>query len=278
MTALLTGLTVEPVQVGEIPVLLALPAGAKRAPVVFVVPGYGATKEVCLPLAYRLANIGMACVSFDPLRHGERYDPLLDRAYEPQLGGLFPQETGLDIYLNFLQCIRQSSLDIARLLAHFAGDPRLDVMRAGVTGHSQGGYASFLALADIPELKAAAPMMGLPDFAQRWQDVLDESAWSNPAWAKAIAQVREQSELRAAFISQINPAPRLLTLPARPLRIMNGDFDTDQPKGYILPWLRELRPVYAAQPEMLDWIVYPVGHVITDQMLDDAADWFEWWL
>jgi pimeloyl-ACP methyl ester carboxylesterase len=278
MTALLTGLSVELLQVGEIPALLALPGGARRAPVVFMVPGYGATKEVCLPLAYRLANIGMACVGFDPLHHGERYDPRLDRAYEPQLGGIFPQETGLDIYLNFLRCIRQASLDIARLMAHFARDPRVDVTRAGVTGHSQGGYASFLALADIPDLKAAVPMMGLPDFGQRWQDVVDESAWSNPAWAKAIEQVAEQAELRAAFISEINPAPRLLTLPPRPLRIISGDFDTDQPKGYILPWLRKLRPLYAAQPEMLDWIVYPVGHVITDQMLDDVANWFERWL
>jgi hypothetical protein len=60
--------------------------------------------------------------------------------------------------------------------------------------------------------------------------------------------------------------------------MMNGDYDTDQPKGYTLQWLRALRPLYAAQPEMLDWKVYPVGHVLTDQMLDDAVEWFERWL
>ncbi len=274
----MTALTIETLRVREIPTLLALPSGANRCPVVFMVPGYGATKEVSLSLAYRLAGRGIACISFDPLHHGERYDPHLDRAFEPELGGIFPPETGLDIYLNFLRCIGQSSADIATVMEHLAGDVRLDVSRAGVTGHSQGGYASFLALADIPALKAAVPMMGLPTFLQRWQDVLDESAWSNPEWGAAITQVAAQVAEKAAFIPEIDPAPRLPELAPRPLLIMNGDFDTDQPKYYVLHWLRKLRPAYAEHPEMLKWNVYPVAHVMTDQMLDDAVAWFEQWL
>jgi dienelactone hydrolase len=278
MTALLTGLTVEAARVGEIPALLALPSGAKRAPLVFMVPGYGVTKEVCLPLAYRLANRGMACVSFDPLHHGERYDPRLDRAHEPELGGLFPQETGLDIYLNFLRCIRQSSRDIALLMARFSGDPRLNVTRAGVTGHSQGGYASFMALADIPDLTAAVPMMGVPTFADRLRDLLDETAWSNAEWGRALERVARKTAERIAEVEAVDPGPRLLHMPPRPLLAMNGDLDNDQPKGYTLHWLRDLRQQYAPQPEMLRWNVYPVGHVVTDQMLDDAVEWFERWL
>jgi pimeloyl-ACP methyl ester carboxylesterase len=220
----------------------------------------------------------MACISFDPLDHGERYHRRLDHAFEPELGGIFPPETGLDIYLNFLRCIRQCSADIEALLDHFALDSRLDVHRAGVTGHSQGGYASFLALSDIPELKAAVPMMGLPTFLQRWQDVLDESAWSNAEWGAAIAEVKSEAELKAAFIPQIDPAGRLPALAPRPLLIMSGDFDTDQPKFYVLHWLRTLRPVYAVRPEMLRWNVYPHAHLMNDQMLDDAVAWFERWL
>ncbi len=253
----MTALTIETLRVGEIPTLLALPAGAHRCPIVFMVPGYGATKEVSLNLAYRLVGRGMACISFDPLHHGERYDPHLDRAFDPALGGIFPPETGLDIYLNFLRCIGQSSADIATLLAHFTGDARLDVSRSGVTGHSQGGYVSFLALADIPGLKAAVPMMGLPTFEQRWRDVLDESAWSNPEWGEAIAKVAAQAAEKAAFISEIDPAPRLPRLAPRPLLMMNGDLDTDQPKYYVLHWLRTLRPAYAEYPKRLKWNVYP---------------------
>ncbi len=274
----MTELTIETLHAGEIPTLLALPAGAHACPLVVFVPGYGATKEVGLSLAYRLGRRGMACISFDPLHHGERYDPHLDRAFEPELGGIFPREAGLDIYLNFLRCIRQSSADIATILDYFATDERLDVTRAGVTGHSQGGYVSFLALADIPVLKATVAMMGLPTFRQRWQDVLDESAWSNPEWGAAIAKVSEEAMERAAFVREIDPAGRLPALAPRPLLIMSGDFDTDQPKFYVLHWLRSLRPAYAAHPEMLRWNIYPVAHVMTDQMLDDAVAWFEQWL
>lgn len=274
----MAALTIETLRVREIPTLLALPLGATACPVVFWVPGYGVTKESCLNLAYRLGIRGIACVSFDPLHHGERYDRRLDHAFEPALGGIFPPETGLDIYLNFLGCIGQSSADIATLLDHFSVDSRLDTSRSGITGHSQGGYASFLALADIPKLKAAVPMMGLPTFQQRWQDVLDESAWSNPEWGTALARVGAEAEQKSAFISDIDPAGRLPTLPPRPLLIMNGDFDTDQPKSYVLQWLRTLRPAYETRSEMLRWNVYPLAHVITDQMLDDAAAWFEKWL
>jgi uncharacterized protein len=273
-----SGLTIEALRVGEIPALLATPPGARASPLIFFVPGYGATKEVCLNLAYRLTKRNMACASFDPLHHGERYDPHLDRAFEPELGGIFPREAGLDIYLNFLGCIRQASADLGTLLEHFAGDPRVDVSRTGVTGHSQGGYVSFLALADIPALKAAVPMMGLPTFLQRWQDVLDESAWSNPEWQEAIAKMAAGIKERSAWIHEFDPADRLPALPPRPLLIMNGDLDTDQPKLYVLNWLRSLRPAYAADPEILQWNVYPLGHVMTDQMLDDAVDWFERWL
>ncbi len=274
----MNALLLETFRVGEIPVLLATPDGAQACPLVFFVPGYGARKEVCLDLAYRLGRRGIACAGFDPVHHGERYDPHLDRAFEPELGGIFPPDTGLDIYLNFLGCIRQSSADIRTLLDHFRSDGRVDVGRAGVTGHSQGGYASFLALADLPDLKAAVPMMGLPTFQQRWQDVVDESSWSNPSWGEAIARVAAEAAARTAWIPGVDPAACLPGLPPRPLLIMNGDFDTDQPKSYVLHWLRSLRPAYASAPEMLGWNVYPLGHVMTDQMLDDAAGWFERWL
>ena len=56
---------------------------------------------------------------------------------------------------------------------------------------------------------------------------------------------------------------------------MNGDMDFDQPKYYVLDWLRSVRPAYASQPENLRWNVYPVAHTLTPQMEMDAVDWFE---
>ncbi len=274
----MASMTLDKVMVGEIPALVSLPAGARRCPVVFSVPGYGDVKERALNLAYRLAGRGIACISFDPQEHGEREDARLHRAHEPEPDGIYPPETGLDTYFNFLRVIAQCPADILALRQHFARDDRLNVSRAGVCGHSQGGYASFLALAEIPELRAAVPMMGIPTFGERVLDLLDETAWSNAEWGRALEQVARQTAERVEWVRAVDPAPRLLHLPPRPLLIMNGDYDNDQPKGYTLRWLRDLRPRYAAQPEMLRWNVYPVGHVITDQMLDDAVEWFERWL
>ena len=56
---------------------------------------------------------------------------------------------------------------------------------------------------------------------------------------------------------------------------MNGDMDLDQPKYYVLDWLRSVRPAYAACPENLRWNVYPVAHTLTSQMEEDAVAWFE---
>jgi hypothetical protein len=232
-----------------------------------------AGKETGLPLAYRLARRGVACLSFDPLYHGDRYDPRLEHAADPVLGGVYPPETGLDIGYGFFQVIEQCALDVQTLLAQLANDPRFDLRRTGVTGLSMGAYASFLAFADIPTLRAAVPMMGLPTFARRWQDLLDETAWSNPAWAAALDQVATTTQQQSAFVQRIDPAERLLRAAPRALLIMNGDFDSDQPKRYVLDWLRTARRAYVAAPARLQWRVYPVGHTVTPAMEVDAVNW-----
>ena len=272
--ALASPLTVETGWVEDIPTLAVLPAPAHAVPVVFYIPGYGMPKETGLALAYQLARRGLACVSFDPLYHGERRDPRVDHAADPAFGGVYPPETGLDIASVFYQVIHHCVHDIRALLTHYASDARFDTTRAGVTGHSMGAYASFLACADIPAIHAAVPMMGLPTFTQRWRDILDETAFSNAEWAAALAPLQAETARRSAFIEQIDPAERLKAAPRAALLVMNGDFDSDQPKLYVLGWMREMRRVYAACLDRLQWNVYPVGHVQTPQMEADAVDWF----
>ena len=267
-------LVLETGRVDNIPYLAFVPKRSEPCPLIFSIPGYGGNKSWNLRLHYGLAQRGLACISFDPLFHGERSDPRLEQATDPVYGGIYPPETGMDTYFLFLQVIRQCSLDLQTLLNHFAQDPRLDTQRAGVTGHSMGAYASFLAFAELPALRAAVPMMGIPTFARRWQDLLDECALSNPAWAAALQQVEPQTAQRTAFVKQIDPADPLPRVAPRALLMMNGDFDSDQPKHYTLEWLRTARAAYADSPDRLQWKVYPVGHVITPEMERDAVKWF----
>jgi pimeloyl-ACP methyl ester carboxylesterase len=233
-------------------------------------PRHVAHQSRWLSLGVQLARRGVACISIDPVDHGDRYHPRVKEIANP----VYLPEMGVDMFLQFLRVIRQSAQDVGALLAALEGDPRLDVRRAGVTGHSMGAYASFLAFAEIPALRAAVPMMGIPTFARRWLDLLDECAWSNLEWASVIERNEQRVREHTAYVQSIDPATALAHTAPRALLAMNGDFDSDQPKHYTLDWMRSARPLYAAYPGQLRWNVYPAGHVITPDMERDAVDWF----
>ena len=254
-----------------IPTLTVAPENAISCPLLFYVPGYGGKKEGGLSLGYQLAKQGFFVVCFDPLWHGERFD---ERLFNPQ-PALYPPETGLDIGLTFYRVIAQCLDDVQTLRAHFAGDPRADVNRCGIAGFSLGAYASYLVFANVPEMLAAAPLMGIPHFSQRWQDILDECAFSNPAWAAALQQVTAQTAQHTAFIEQIDPYPKLFAAAPRALLMVNGDFDTDQPKLYALKAYRELKGVYAAAANHLRLSIHPVAHTVTPEIEHEVVAWFE---
>ena len=266
---------IEKRDVASIPVLTLAPEDARKAPVIFYIPGYGWGKESGLSLGYRLAQAGFAFISYDPLFHGERYQEHLDHAAEPELGGVYPPDTGLDTGRIFFRVIAQSLDEIKVLLNGFAADPRFDLQSCGVTGPSLGGCASFLAFANQPQIKAAVPMIGIPNFTKRWTDLLDETAFSDPDWARALADQEEQTQEFTEFIRGIDPYQKLLQIGDRALLIMNCDFDSDQPKIYSIDLYREMLPNYRDNPGMLQLRIYPAGHQVTPEMEADAVSWFQ---
>jgi hypothetical protein len=257
----------------DIPVLTLAPATTQPCPAVFFIPGFRGNKEDGLRLGYRLARRGCFVISLDPWQHGERYARRLDHADEPELGGLYPRETGLDTFILFYRVIHQCLLDVQTLLEHYAADARVNVERCGVTGVSMGGYASFLIFASLPQMQAAVPMLGVPGFTRRWLDLLDECAFSNLEWAATLQRVQAQTRRHTEFAQQIDPVERLGQAAPRALYMMNCDFDTDQPKHYAVECYRALLPHYAAHPDKLKLSIYPAAHVVTPDMERDAADW-----
>lgn len=258
----------------SIPVLTLLPEDAQGARVIFYIPGYGWGKESGLSLGYRLAQNGLIFVSLDPLFHGERYQKQLDHAADPELGGIYPPETGLDTGRVFFRAIAHCLEDIKTLIEYFADDPRFDTRNCGVTGPSMGGCASFLAFANLPEIKTAVPMIGIPHFSKRWADLLDETSFSNPEWARALSKAERQTREFTDFIREIDPYPKLIALSPKPLLIMNCDFDSDQPKIYSVDLCREMFPNHQADPDQLQLRIYPAGHRVTSEMESDVLDWF----
>jgi hypothetical protein len=137
-----------------------------------------------------------------------------------------------------------------------------------------GGYASYSILANVPQVQAAVPMIGVPSFTRRWLDLLDECAFSNPAWAAEIDRLAEQTQQHTAFVQAIDPIGKLKSAAPRALLLMNNDFDSDQPKHYAIECYRQLRSSYAAHPDRLKLNIYPAGHTVTPQMEQDAVEWF----
>jgi esterase/lipase len=258
----------------NIPTLTLLPANAQHCPATFFVHGFGGNKEAGLSLGYQLAQRGFAFISFDAWLHGERYDDLLEQAALPERGGSYPPDSGLDTFLLFYRVIDHCRVDVQTLIDHFTADPHLDVTRCGVTGLSMGGYASYSILANLPQMQAAVPMIGVPNFTRRWLDLLDECAFSNPDWAAALDRVTDQTQKHTAFVEAIDPFEKLKAAAPCALLMMNNDFDSDQPKHYAIDCYRELRSAYAAQPDRLKLNLYPAGHTVTPQMEHDAVEWF----
>ena len=258
----------------NIPTLIVKPEKTVKCPVIFFIPGYRGKKEHGLSLGYQLAQMGFFFISLDPLFHGERYDPILDNASDPAYGGVYPSEMGMDTGLVMYNVIRQCLDDTRMLIDHFMEDRQADVQHCGVTGLSTGGYASYLIFAELQEIKAAVPMIGLPHFSRRWKDLLDESAYSNPEWADALRKIQPVVAEHTRFIEEIDPYEKLKDAAPKALLMMSCDFDTDQPKLYNIYAYQELLPSYQDAPNNLRLRIYPAGHEVTPQMEEEAVAWF----
>ena len=269
MTILLECQTIQ-----NIPTLILKPEKTKNCPVIFFIPGYGGKKEHGLSLGYKLSQQGFFFLSFDPLFHGERYDPILDNAADPDFGGVYPPDMGMDTGLVMYRVIQQCLEDTRILINYLMEEPSADVHRCGVTGLSMGGYASYLIFANLPEIHAAVPMIGLPHFSRRWRDLLDESAYSNPEWAEALGKIQPLVAEHTRFIEDIDPYSKLKDVAPKALFMMNCDFDADQPKIYAVYAYRALFPFYQSHPQNIKLRIYPAGHEVTPQMEEEAVGWF----
>ncbi|MBN2045350.1 MAG: dienelactone hydrolase family protein [Anaerolineales bacterium] len=265
---------VETLFLNKIPTLQIVPVDGQHSPVIVFIPGYGGTKETGLSIGCQLARQGFFFMAFDPLYHGQRSDPRLGNSADPDLGSIYPPEMGMDTFYTMNRIIWQCLEDVRSLLKSVEDDGRADLTSCGVTGLSMGGYASYLVFANLAEMKAAVPMIGIPNFTRRWKDLLDECAFSNPDWAQAIENKASETNERTQFIEQIDPYSKLKQIAPKALLMMNCDFDTDQPKHYAIDCYRELLPAYQGNKENLKLNIYPAGHQVTPEMEDDAAAWF----
>lgn len=268
-------ITIEHTTKEGIPLLLFIPENAKAAPVVFVLHGFFSDKESGAELSLRLAEAGFAVFAPDAPLHGERRGERLDQIFTPGPGKIYPPESGLDAFLLMLELTETVERDVERLAQLYAEDPRLDWGRVGVTGQSFGGMAAFYVAARNPRICAAAPMISLPSFLSRWQDVLLEAS-AYPQWTAQMEAVKPETEQRTEVVRAVDPMEGLKSFAPRPLLILCGDRDLDMPKTYAVQAARELQPAYRSAPERLKLMIYDgVDHRVTGPMMADCIAWFK---
>ncbi|MEZ4771061.1 MAG: prolyl oligopeptidase family serine peptidase [Caldilineales bacterium] len=247
----------EPASIAGIPLLAIYPDGVQRAPIVFILHGFGGGKLDGLELAYRFASRGLFAVAFDAPHHGERSDGAFEAFDDPQRCD-YHVESGFDRYMFMHRVVVETGRDLAALLDHFSRDARVAIDRCGVTGISMGAFSTFYAAANEPRVAAAAPIIGLPAFAERWEDALLEAS-TYVQWRDQLDAARPAFQRDTRFVQSIDPMQKLRDFYPRPLFMLCGDQDTHQPKVYSLHLYRQLLPVYAAQPERLLMKIYDGG-------------------
>ncbi len=265
---------IETYKVQEIPVTTLAQENVKNRPLVFFMHGFTQDKKEGIPLGYRLAELGFCFVSVDAYMHGERFDERLKNVWEAKENYIYPSQTGLDGFFLMYEIVAQTAKDIDVLIEHFEEDRRANTSKIGLTGLSMGGLTTFYVAANNPKIKAAVPMISLPAFAKRWEDLVSEVS-SYEKWARAMAEVQAETTRRIAFIREIDPFEKMKTFCPKPLLMLNGDKDIDVPKIHSVDLYRVLKPLYAEYPERLRLNIYDdVGHDVTSEMLADACNWF----
>lgn len=260
----------EQYNIQDIPLFTVYPEGLEDMPVVIYLHGYFGTRKQGLELGHRLAEQGIYFISFDAMDHGERQSiRAMDGARQ-----VYPPDTGLDTWLHMIEVVQQSCKDINLIVENLQNDPRADTKRLGVTGMSMGGYATYSILAQDDRVKAAVPMIGLPAFLKRFEDVwLEASTYSK--WSDELCKSHEETLKIMRNIADIDPEKRIKNFYPKPLLILAGDLDLDQPKKYTIDLYKELKSVYAQKSDHLKLSVHDgVGHYVSESMMEEACQWF----
>lgn len=266
-------LIVDTLKVADISVITIFPEGGTRLPTVFFVHGLRGDKSQGIELGYLLAERGFLFVSVDAYMHGERYDPYIDDLTQPGKT-LYPPESRLDLNFHLFVIAQKTGQDISRLLDIFENDQRVDPTRIGMSGMSMGAFTTYYTAACDNRIRAIAPIIGLPAFTRRWEDLVLEKQ-ATPRWKDLFDSLSPETVKRTQFLRSIDPADKFKSFAPKPLLIMVGDLDTDVPKYYSADFYRDLLPLYSKHPGNLRLSVQEgIGHRVSHGMWIEVADWF----
>ena len=258
--------------ISTIPILTVTQEDMTNSPVVIFIHGFGGNKEQAIEFGYHLAKAGIFFIAFDAEHHGERSTGKIEDIFSGE-GLSYPQETGLDPWFMMHECIVKTEEDINAIVDGLKDDVRVDIEKLGVTGFSMGACATYYLASRVSQIKAAVPIAGVGLFTQRFDDVLDELN-TYETFVDSMKGLRVQTEKWRNYFQINDPFPRIRNYSPKPIFIMCGQKDVDQPKIYSVKLYQDLKPLYINSPERLMLKLYDVAHELTLEMMMDACDWF----
>lgn len=142
---------------GQVPALVARPASAHaRLPTALWFHGLSADKELHQPELERLAASGFLAVGIDCAGHGERRMPDFDRR--------FSQPPAPADRL-FCTLVAQTAAELPQLIDTLIDRGLSDPNRIAAAGVSMGAYIVYGAVATERRIRAAAALLGSPEWA-----------------------------------------------------------------------------------------------------------------
>lgn len=237
------------IRIAGVPALVTsrwLPEVAARRGTVLVYHGFGGDKLKLLDLAGALADAGFLAVSVDIVGHGERRLPDWDEVFSEQRWTDAEEATEAE----FLTLLTATAAEVPAVVDELIAVGWAHEGRLGITGRSMGGEISYAAVLNEPRIRAAAPMVGSPEWTLPWP----------------------QSPHRHA--ERFYPVPILSH---------SAELDEYVPARCIRDFRDRLMPLYAQTPERLRYIEYPgVGHFLTPELWQETyqrvVGWFERWI
>ena len=217
--------------------------GAKRGTILFY-HGFRDSKEEYKPILQRLADADFLAIGIDGIGHGERRYPDFEvrfPPFEPRLMGNMQLEAA---FLHTVQAtVREIPLIIDTLLERQWAVPK----RIGISGLSFGGLVTYAAVVTDRRIRAAAPVVGSPQWKLPWPE---------------SPHLHCDRFYPTALLSQ------------------TAGKDTNQRPDLVRAFHQHLAPYYVHAPQRLRYIEYPdSAHDLSpedwEQAWNAVVRWFE---